>query len=306
MRGLLNKNKYFWPTLGAISLHLVLFALLFVSFSSTPELPPSRPIVTATLYQLESKNSATTQTAQKIAGEAEKTAAQQHEREQLEQKKRAEQQAAARRKAEQERQAEAKKKAEAKKRAEEQKKAEIAKKRAAEQAKAEAERKKAEEKKRQQALAEQRKKEAEAAAKLAAEKKREAERKAEEERAAAALAELLKKETEYQRNLADQQAQQDVARIDDLIVQLIRSNWIRPATARNGMRVDVLVNMLPDGTIRSATVSKSSGDAAFDNSAVAAVLSVARIREVQSLDRQTYERIYRQRIMSFRPEDLSL
>lgn len=320
-------NKYFWPVLWAVVLHAALFALLFVSFSSTPDLPPSRPAVKATLYQLESKNRATTQTPQKIAGEAEKTAAQQYEREQLEQKKREQQQAAAKRQAEQERQAAAKKAAE-QKRAEEQKrvaeqkaaeqrkleqqKAEAAKKLAAEKARAEqerkeAERKKAEELKRQQELAEKRKKEAEAAAaRLAADKAREAQRKAEEERAAAALAELLQQETQYQRDMADQQAQNDVARIDDLIVQLIRSNWIRPATARNGMRVDLLVEILADGTIRRAQISKSSGDAAFDNSAVAAVLSVGRIREIQSLDRASYEKIYRQRIMSFRPEDLSL
>ncbi len=41
----------------------------------------------ATLYQLKSKSQATTQTNQKIAGEAKKTASKQYEVEQLEQKK---------------------------------------------------------------------------------------------------------------------------------------------------------------------------------------------------------------------------
>ena len=47
----------------------------------------SKPIVQATLYQLKSKSQATTQTNQKIAGEAKKTASKQYEVEQLEQKK---------------------------------------------------------------------------------------------------------------------------------------------------------------------------------------------------------------------------
>lgn len=65
-------ESYFWPSVWAIGLHVLVFALLFVSFAMTPELPPSKPIVQATLYQLKSKSQATTQTNQKIAGEAKK------------------------------------------------------------------------------------------------------------------------------------------------------------------------------------------------------------------------------------------
>ena len=61
-------ESYFWPSVWAIGLHVLVFALLFVSFAMTPELPPSKPIVQATLYQLKSKSQATTQTNQKIAG----------------------------------------------------------------------------------------------------------------------------------------------------------------------------------------------------------------------------------------------
>src|SRR5690606_41746102 len=41
------------------------------------------------------------------------------------------------------------------------------------------------------------------------------------------------------------------------------------------------VNMLPDGTITAVTVSRSSGDAPFDNSAVAAVKNIGRLTEMQ-------------------------
>lgn len=331
MRTPTAKMALFWPILWALSLHAIVFALLFISFVKTPELPPSRPTVKATLYQLESQSKASSQSAQKITGEADKTAAKQVEREQLEQKKRQAQQAAAQRKAEQERliaakQAAAKKKeAEQRKRAAEQKaaeqrklelqKAELAKKRAAEKAKAEAERKRKQaelEKKRaeklaqQKAQAEQKKLDAELAAKKAAEQARQAARRAQEEKEAAALAELLQQETQYQRAQADKQAEEDIARLNDLIVQLVSSHWIRPAGARNGMVVTVRVDILADGTIRHATVAQSSGNQAFDNSAVAAVLSVGRIREIQALERSVYERSYRQLTMDFKPEDLGL
>ena len=80
-------EKLFWPVVWAVGLHAMLFALLFVSVSNTPDLPPSRPIIKATLYQLQSQSQATTQTNQKIAGEAAKTSAQRYEAEQLAQKK---------------------------------------------------------------------------------------------------------------------------------------------------------------------------------------------------------------------------
>lgn len=34
-------ESYFWPTVWAIGLHVLVFAMLFVSFAMTPELPPS-------------------------------------------------------------------------------------------------------------------------------------------------------------------------------------------------------------------------------------------------------------------------
>ena len=82
-----SSENLFWPVVWAVGLHAMLFAFLFVSFSKTPELPPARPVIKATLYQLQSQSQATTQTNQKIAGEAAKTSAQRYETEQLEQKK---------------------------------------------------------------------------------------------------------------------------------------------------------------------------------------------------------------------------
>ena len=50
----------------------------------------------------------------------------------------------------------------------------------------------------------------------------------------------------------------------------------------------------------------SVGDKPFDDSAVAAVRNVGRIPELQNLDRATFDKLYRQRRMVFKPEDLDL
>lgn len=403
------RDRLFWPLFWAVLIHLLLLSLLFVSFSSKPELPPARPIVKATLYQLESQNMATQVTPHKIAGEAEQTRTQDLDRERLEQQKReqeheqavaqrraeeerrqaarreaAQQQAAARAErerqqqlaaekqaaeeqrrqvveqqrkaaeekrqaeqraaeqkkldmqraeaarlkaaeeararaaaerkkaeetrqqaeAERKRQEEQQREAERKRQAEAQKAAE-AKKQAEAKARAEAERKKAEEAKRQ-AEAERKKREAEQAARVAAEQAREAQRRAEEDQRAAALAELLGDgPVQRQATAATQQSEQQRGEIDSHFRQLIIQNWSRPASARNGMQVDLDVEFLADGTISRVVIARSSGDVAFDNSALAAVRNIARVREIQNLDRASYEQFYRKRRLKFRPEDLS-
>ncbi len=324
-------QSYFWPTVLAVGLHVIIFGMLFVSFSMTPELPPSKPIVQATLYQLKSQSQATTQTNQKIAGEAKKTAAKQFESEQMEQRKvEQEKQAAAARAAEQKKAEEARKadaakaaadKAAAAKKAEEakkvelQKQADIAKKKAAEElakkkAAEEAKKKAAEEAKRKAAEEAKKKAAAEAAKKKAAEdaKKKaaaEAARKAAEDKKAQALAELLSDTTERQQALADTQGDQVAGNFDDLIRLRAAEGWTRPPSARNNMTVQLQVNMLPDGTITNVSVSRSSGDVPFDNSAVAAVKNIGRLTEMQGLSPQEFQP-YRSFKMTFTPEDLAL
>ncbi len=341
-------ESYFWPVVLAVALHVLIFAMLFVSWAMTPELPPARPIVQATLYQLKSKSQATQQTNQKIAGEAKKTSAKQYEQEQLEQKK-VEQQAIAEAKAaeqkkadearkasEAEKAADAAKAAEAKKAADAAKKAaeakaaaqkqqaDIAKKKAEEEAKKQAEeeaKKQAAEEAKKKAAEEAKKKAAEQAKKLAAaedakkkaaadaaKKKAAAQaaaKKAQEDKKAQALAELLSDDTQRQQALADEQGNEVAGNFDDLIRSRVSEGWSRPPSARNGMSVTVQINMLPDGTITNATVVRSSGDKAFDSSAVNAVRNVGRITEMQGLSPKDFNP-YRSFKMTFTPEDLTL
>ncbi|MFL9815016.1 cell envelope integrity protein TolA [Stutzerimonas sp. VN223-3] len=321
-----RSESYYWPTILAVGLHIIIFGMLFVSFAMTPELPPSKPFVQATLYQLKSQSQAKTQTNQKIAGEAQKTAAKQYEVEQMEQRKVEQQKQAAAKAAEQKKadevrkaeaaKAEAAKKADEVKRAAEQKKqADIAKKKAADEAAkkkaAEEAKKKAAEAAKKKAAEEAKKKAAaEAAKKKAAEEAKkkaaaESARKAAEDRKAQALAELLSEDTERQQAMADTQGDQTSGNFDDLIRMRAAEGWTRPPSARNNMSVSLRVNMLPDGTITAVSVSRSSGDAPFDNSAVAAVKNIGRLTEMQGLSAQEFQP-YRSFTMTFTPEDLAL
>ena len=334
-----RSQRFTVPVILAVGMHLLIVVLLFVSFSSAPTFEPAQPIVQATLVQLNSESPATTQTDQRIAGEAERTAAQRHEAEELEreqQQKQQEQEAA--RAAEQQRQADVaaaraaeqqkaeeqaaqkaeqqaaeerrqaeqveQQKAEEKRRADAARKRaeeEAAKKQAAEEA---AKRKAAEDAKRK--AAEDAKRKADAAAK--AEADRVARLKREQEAARAkALADLLAEETQYQRAQADRVGDKVAGSYDDVIRRYVSQQWRRPPTARNGMEVDVRISMLPSGDITGAAVVRSSGDAGFDQAAIQAVRNVGRIPEMQQLSRDdpaTFDRMYRQRTLRFKPEDL--
>jgi colicin import membrane protein len=251
-------ESYFWPSVWAIALHVLVFGMLFVSFAMTPELPPSKPIVQATLYQLKSKSQATTQTNQTIAGEAKKTASRQTEVEQLEQKKveqeavkAAEQKKAdaaqkaeeareaaeakkaedAAKAAEQKKAAEAKKAEEAKKAAEKQQ-ADIAKKKAEEEAK-----KKAEEEAKKQAAEEAKKKAAEDAKKKAAE---DAKKKAAAEDAKKKAAEEAKKKAAAD---AQKKKAQEAAR-----------------KAAEDKKAQALAELLSDTTERQQALADEQGD----------------------------------------------
>lgn len=333
-----GQERFTASIIKAVGLHLLVLILLFVSFSSAPEFEPAKPIVQATLVQLNSKSPATTQTDQKIAGEAERTAAQRHEAEELqrEQQQQQEAQEAAQRAAAEQRQAaaaaakaaeeqaaeerqqaerveqqkaeEAKRKADAAKKLAEE---EAAKQKAAEEAakrKAAEDAKKAEEAKRKAAEDAKRKAEAEAAAKQAGADRVAKLKREQEEAKAKALAELLASETQYQQAQADQFGDEVAASYDDVIRRYVSEQWRRPPTARNGMVVEVRISMLPSGDITDVVVVRSSGDAGFDQSAVQAVRNVGRIPEMQQLSREspsTFDRMYRQRTLRFKPEDLA-
>jgi len=331
-------ERYSSPLLKAVGLHLLVAILLFASFSSAPEFEPARPIVQATLVQLDSMSPSTTPTDQKIAGEAQQSRSPRADEEALEKQREQQQAAEAARaaQAEQARQAEAeaqRKAAEAERQAEaeaeqkaaaaaaERRQAEEARKAAEaqvarERAAAEAERKKAEEEARRKEQEEARRKAAEEAERKAAqeaERRREQERVAREQREreaakASALNELLGEETEYQQAQADRIGDQVAASFDDVIRRYVSQQWRRPPTARNGMVVEVRLSMLPTGQITDAVVIRSSGDPGFDQSAVQAVKNVGRIPEMQQLSSENpaeFNRLYRQRNLRFRPEDLS-
>jgi colicin import membrane protein len=181
----------------------------------------------------------------------------------------------------------------------EQAKAEAAK---AEAAKAEAAKKEAAKKAEQQKQeAEKKRKEDEA---LRKKQQDEAARKAREQAEKVALAKAMAAEEQA---MAAANAQQAVTSYTALIQRAIQNNWTRPPTARTGMRAILSIQMLRTGEITDAVVVKSSGNEAFDRSAVAAVKRTGQIPEIQQLAKESptaFDQNFRRFQLDFYPEDL--
>ncbi len=89
-----------------------------------------------------------------------------------------------------------------------------------------------------------------------------------------------------------------------LISRSVESHWSRPPSARNGMEVELVIQLIPTGEVVSVTVVRGSGLAAFDRSAVNAVRKAGRFPELQQLPSRIFESRFRQFRLLFKPEDL--
>jgi colicin import membrane protein len=149
-------------------------------------------------------------------------------------------------------------------------------------------------------------------------------RKKAEEEAARKAAERARAEAERQQRLAAlaEQAESDLEQAildesqtlqtgtEEMVAQsyqmgiydLVRRNWSRPPSARNGMQARLLVELIPTGEVVSVTVTEGSGNAAFDRSAEQAVRRVGKF-EVPK-ENAIFERYFRSFYFLFQPEDL--
>ncbi len=111
---------------------------------------------------------------------------------------------------------------------------------------------------------------------------------------------LLQEERLWEAKIQSDKVLAYVANIQDRIIR----KWSRPPTARNGMRCVLRVVLLPTGEVLQASVEESSGNEAFDNSAVSAVFRASNLPVPE--DNFLFEKSFREFTLLFRPDDLRL
>ena len=271
------------PIFLSVLLHAVIIAFIILRFDFFKKEPePYEPnFVTATLVDLTPKSKPVPKQPKEQVPDGKNDP-------DLKQKKQQKEQEAqeAESKAEQQKEQQQKEKAEAEAKVhDENLKKEKAKKEADEKAKAEKQKKLEEE---QKQLAE-------------TEKKRKQDKQRREE--LKALEAQMQKEEQMLSNRVDD-TNVNVKSYDQLFYEKVVQNWSRPPSAVKGMVAELDIEMLPNGLVTSVVVSKSSGDAAFDRSAVQAVKKIDRFEDVKNIPIDIFEKKYRKFQFIFNPEDL--
>ena len=83
----------------------------------------------------------------------------------------------------------------------------------------------------------------------------------------------------------------------------IENKWSRPPSARNGMEVTLIIQLVPSGELIDVQVIKRSGNDAFDTSAVNAVRKVEKFEVPE--DYELFDKYFRKLTLPFRAEGLS-
>ena len=159
------------------------------------------------------------------------------------------------------------------------------------------------EKEKKKAEAEKKRKEAEQK-KKAEQERLEAQRKKQRERERREKEAFDKALAEERALLLEESYQVEAESFMSAISRRIEGNWSRPPSARNGMKCELLIRLVPTGRVVTVEVVQSSGNVAFDRSAVQAVKKVEQFPEIKEMSPEVFERFYRELKLVFNPQDL--
>ncbi|HSB94898.1 MAG TPA: cell envelope integrity protein TolA [Spongiibacteraceae bacterium] len=126
-------------------------------------------------------------------------------------------------------------------------------------------------------------------------------RKQREQAEKAALAKAMAAEEDA---MAAANSQEAITSYQAVIQRAVQNNWSRPPSARVGMKCILMVQLIPTGEVVDVQLVKSSGDDAFDRSAITAVKKAGQFPELKNLKPAEFEKNFRRLTMPFTPEDL--
>ena len=119
-----------------------------------------------------------------------------------------------------------------------------------------------------------------------------------------ALADLMKLVASEEQALQSDAKSHVAVSYANSIQRKVVSYWSRPPSARNGMECILSIQLVPTGEVITSSILKSSGNKAFDLSALNAVKKAAIFPELKGLSGSEFERHFRRFRLLFRPEDL--
>ena len=95
---------------------------------------------------------------------------------------------------------------------------------------------------------------------------------------------------------------EEISYYSNLIRDQVIINWKQPSSAKKGMSAEILITLVPTGEIVQVKLTKTSGNQAFDGSALNAVQKVSRF-EGLDMGRRLFDNNFRKFTLVFNPEN---
>ena len=87
-----------------------------------------------------------------------------------------------------------------------------------------------------------------------------------------------------------------------LIRDQIMSNWRKPKSSKVGLKTEFIISLVPTGEVIDVSLTKSSGDKAFDQSALLAINKVNRFYDLE-MPRKLFDENFRKFTVVFSPKE---
>ena len=87
-----------------------------------------------------------------------------------------------------------------------------------------------------------------------------------------------------------------------IIRDQIMSNWREPKSSKVGLKTEFIISLVPTGEVIDVSLTKSSGDKAFDQSALLAINKVNRFYDLE-MPRKLFDENFRKFTVVFSPKE---
>ena len=94
---------------------------------------------------------------------------------------------------------------------------------------------------------------------------------------------------------------EEIAFFSSLIRDQVIGSWKQPGSTKRGMKAEILITLVPTGEIIQVGLTKSSGNQAFDISALNAVQKVSKFENL-NMERKLFDKHFRKFTLVFNPE----
>ena len=95
---------------------------------------------------------------------------------------------------------------------------------------------------------------------------------------------------------------EEISYYSNLIRDQVIINWKQPSSAKKGMSAEILITLVPTGEIVQVKITKTSGNQAFDNSALNAIQKVSKFDGLD-MGRRLFDNNFRKFTLVFNPEN---